>query len=113
MTFLTIELGEDFKQAINNAKFSLENFMHLVPDMIEEKKFRKRAQDSLAKTDKNLLIEAKKIFSDREYVSVPSLQMALQLPFSRALKMLQMLVDDKFAESQKDLRPSRILKRKT
>lgn len=112
MAFLTIELGEDFKQAINNAKFSLENFMHLIPDMIEEKKLRKRAQDSIAKTDSELLIEAKKIFSEREYVSVPGLQMALQLPFSRALKILNKMISDHFAAPHKGTLASLVLKKK-
>lgn len=112
MAFLTVDLSENFKQAINNTRFSLENFRYFIPDMIEEKKFRKRAQDSLVKTDNELLIEAKKIFSKRKYVSVPSLQMALQLPFTRALKILNLMISDHFAAPQKDLRPSRILIRK-
>lgn len=111
MAFSAVDLSENFRQAINNTKFSLENFIYFIPDMIEEKKFRKRAQDSLAKTDEELLIEAKDIFSKRKYVSVPSLQMALQLPFTRALKILNLMISDHFAAPHKGTLSSLVLKK--
>lgn len=56
-----------------------------------------RADRSKLMTDKELLLEAKSVFSKRKYISIPLLQRSLQLPFRRALMCLEKLVDEGFA----------------